>query len=172
MKERELKQVDIYTDGGCISNPGGNGGYGVVLLYNKNRKELSGGFTNITNNRMELMAAIKGLETLKEKCKVTIYSDSKYLTEAIEQGWVVKWIRKGWMRTKTEEVKNVDLWKRLWAVIQKHDVKFVWVRGHSGNAENERCDQLATIAMNLPNLEEDVREEVKGFSQVGMDLFD
>lgn len=151
MKESDLKKVIIYTDGGCISNPGGNGGYGVVLLYKNHRKELLGGYTNTTNNRMELMAAIKGLEILKGKCNVNIYSDSKYLTEAIEQGWVVKWISKGWMRTKTEDVKNVDLWKRLWALIQEHEVKFIWVRGHSGNVENERCDQLATKAMSLPN---------------------
>jgi len=171
MNDQELKQVDIYTDGGCISNPGGNGGYGVVLLYNGKRKELSGGFANTTNNRMELMAAIKGLEALKEKCSVNIYSDSKYLTEAIEQRWIINWMRKGWMRTKTEEVKNVDLWKRLWAMIQKHEVKFNWVRGHAGNPENERCDQLATIAMNLPNLVEDVREGNQNFSQIGMDIF-
>lgn len=157
MEEAEIKKVEIYTDGGCISNPGGNGGYGVVLLYNNHRKELSGGYQNTTNNRMELMAAIKGLESLKGKCKVTIYSDSKYLTEAIDKGWIFKWIRKDWMRTKTEEVKNVDLWKRLWVLIQKHEVKFQWVRGHSGNEENERCDQLATEAMCLLNLEKDKR---------------
>ncbi len=168
MKEPELKKVEIYTDGGCISNPGGNGGYGIVLLYKNHRKELSGGYANTTNNRMELMAAIKGLETLKEKCDVTIYSDSKYLTDAIEQGWVVKWISKGWMRTKTEEVKNVDLWKRLWALIQKNKVKFMWVHGHSGNKENERCDKLATEAANMPNLEKDLRESE--FSQIGMDI--
>lgn len=169
MKEAGLKRVKIYTDGGCISNPGGNGGYGVVLLYNNHRKELSGGYSNTTNNRMELMAAIKGLENLKGKCDVSIYSDSKYLTEAFEQGWIVNWMRKGWMRTKTEEVKNTDLWKRLWALTQKHVVKFIWVRGHSGNEENERCDELATIAMSLPNLEEDIRNSE--FSQIGRDLF-
>ncbi len=164
MKDSNFKKIEVYTDGGCISNPGGNGGYGVVLLYKNFRKELSGGYKNTTNNRMELMAAIKGLEALKEKCDVTLYSDSKYLTDAVEKGWLISWRNKGWMRSKKEEVKNLDLWKRLWELIQKHEVKFRWVPGHAGNIENERCDQLATEAMNLQNLEEDVRLERKNIS--------
>lgn len=165
MENTSLKQVEIYTDGGCISNPGGNGGYGIVLLYNGIRKELSGGFRNTTNNRMELMAAIQGLRALKERCNVTIYSDSKYLTEAINKGWLVNWRNKGWKRNAKEEVKNIDLWKILWALIQQHEVKFKWVAGHAGNIENERCDQLATEAMNRPDLEEDVRKETPKHSQ-------
>jgi len=165
MNDSELKKVEMYTDGGCISNPGGNGGYGIVLLYKNHRKELSGGYRNTTNNRMELMAAIKGLESFKEKCDISICSD---LVDAIEQRWIVKWINKGWMRTKTEEVKNVDLWKRLWVLIQKHKVEFIWVPGHSGNKENERCDQLATDAMSLPDLEEDLRETA--LSQIGLEF--
>lgn len=157
MGKAGLKKVEIYTDGGCISNPGGNGGYGIVLLYNGFRKELSGGFRNTTNNRMELMAVIKGLEALKERCDITIYSDSKYLTEAINQGWLINWRKKGWMRNKNEEVKNVDLWKILWNLMQQHEVEFQWVAGHAGNIENERCDQLATEAMNRLDLEEDVK---------------
>lgn len=153
-----LKNVTVYTDGGCISNPGGNGGYGVVLLYNNYRKELSGGFRNTTNNRMELMAAIKGLEVLKERCDVTIYSDSKYLVDAIELGWVIKWKNNGWMRTKKEAAKNVDLWVKLLNLLEKHEVKFKWVKGHSGNIENERCDYLASEAALSSTLEEDFIE--------------
>ena len=142
----------MYTDGGCIGNPG-PGGYGVVLLSDSHRKELSGGFRLTTNNRMELMAAIVGLETLKVPCEVTLYSDSKYLVDAMELGWAKRWQSNGWRRNKNEKAVNPDLWQRLLDVCKKHEVKFRWVKGHAGNPENERCDYLAnTTAMqkNLP----------------------
>ncbi len=137
-----LKKVEIFTDGACSGNPG-PGGYGVILRYNGVEKELSGGDGETTNNRMELTAAIKGLEALKERCNVTLYSDSKYLTDAINCGWAVKWRENGWMRTKRERALNVDLWERLLELMEEQDVTFVWVKGHAGHPENERCDRLA-----------------------------
>ena len=148
----ELKKVVMYTDGGCIGNPG-PGGYGVVLLSDGHRKELSGGFRLTTNNRMELMAAIVGLEALKVPCEVTLHSDSKYVVDAMELGWAKRWQANGWRRNKNEKAVNPDLWQRLLEVCKKHEVKFRWVKGHAGNPENERCDYLAnTTAMqkNLP----------------------
>ena len=137
-----LKKVEIFTDGACSGNPG-PGGYGVILRYNGVEKELSGGDSETTNNRMELTAAIKGLEALKERCIVTLYSDSKYLTDAINCGWAVKWRENGWMRTKRERALNVDLWEKLLELMEEQDVTFVWVKGHAGHPENERCDRLA-----------------------------
>ena len=137
-----LKKVEIFTDGACSGNPG-PGGYGVILRYNGVEKELSGGDSETTNNRMELTAAIKGLEALKERCIVTLYSDSKYLTDAINCGWAVKWRENGWMRTRREPALNPDLWERLLNLIEEHEVTFVWVKGHAGHPENERCDRLA-----------------------------
>lgn len=141
----DLKHVTIYTDGSCIGNPG-PGGYGVVLLYQGRRKELSGGFRKTTNNRMEVVAAIKGLEALKEPCRVTLYSDSQYLVEAMEKGWALRWRQDGWRRSKREMALNTDLWEVLLALSEQHTVAFRWVRGHSANPENERCDSLATTA--------------------------
>ncbi len=141
----ELRRVTIYTDGACIGNPG-PGGYGVVLLSGEHRKELSGGYRRTTNNRMEMLAAIVGLEALKERCHVTLYSDSQYLVNAVEKGWAKKWRANGWKRNKTEKALNPDLWDRLLGLCEYHVVKFRWIRGHAGNAENERCDQLATGA--------------------------
>ena len=149
-----LKHIDIFTDGACSGNPG-KGGYGVILKYNDNIKELSEGFFLTTNNRMEILAAIKGLEALKEPCEVTLYSDSKYLVDAINQGWIVKWQKNDWYRTKSEKAKNVDLFKRLLVQLDKHKVEFIWVKGHAGHAENERCDKLATSAILSENLSED-----------------
>lgn len=140
---QDTKRVFIYTDGGCSRNPG-PGGYGVVLLYKKHRKELSGGFRRTTNNRMELMACIVGLNALKWKCSVTLYSDSKYVVNGIEKGWARRWRANLWMRNETEAAENADLWEQLLCLCQTHDVKFVWVKGHAGNRENERCDKLAT----------------------------
>ncbi|CCO09122.1 ribonuclease HI [Desulforamulus hydrothermalis] len=151
-----LKEVIIYTDGACSGNPG-PGGYGVVLLYKGHRKELSGGFRNTTNNRMEILAAIVGLEQLKERCSVTLYTDSQYLVNAIEQGWAKKWRANGWMRNKKEPALNADLWERLLKLLEYHQVKFVWVRGHAGNPENERCDRLAVEAARQPDLPPDIR---------------
>ena len=137
-----MKQVEIYTDGACRGNPG-KGGWGVVLVYGKYERELSGGERETTNNRMELMAAISGLEALKERCSVTLYSDSKYLVDAFEKGWVDSWERAGWKRGR-DELKNPDLWQRLTRLVKEHEVSFVWVKGHNGHDYNERCDALAT----------------------------
>ncbi len=141
-----MKKVKIYTDGACSGNPG-PGGYGVILLYGEHRKELSGAYDNTTNNRMEIIAAIKGLESLKERCQVTVYSDSQYLVNAITKGWVKKWQANNWMRNKTEPAKNVDLWIRLLELLEKHQVEWVWVKGHADNELNNRCDELAVKAI-------------------------
>ena len=144
-------QVKIYTYGAARGNPDGPGGYGTVLEYVDSRgelhtKEISQGYQRTTNNRMELMAVIDGLEALNRSCEVELYSDSKYLTDAFNQRWVDSWIRKGWTRGKNEPVKNVDLWKRLLLAKEPHQVKFIWVKGHDGHPQNERCDRLATAA--------------------------
>lgn len=147
----DLKQVVIYTDGACSGNPG-PGGYGVVLLFNGHRKELSGGFRKTTNNRMELLGAIEGLRALKDRCAVKLHTDSQYVVNAIEKGWAAKWRANGWMRNKKERAVNPDLWEQLLQLCQQHKVQFVWVRGHAGNVENERCDVLAVAASQQPNL--------------------
>ncbi|MCD8103190.1 MAG: ribonuclease HI [Alistipes sp.] len=146
-----MARVIIYTDGSALGNPG-PGGYGVVLLAPPNhRKELSGGFRLTTNNRMELMAVCVGLEALKvEPCDVTVYSDSQYVVNAVEKGWVFGWERK-WFKDK----KNPDLWRRFLAVYRRHRVNFVWVKGHADIPENERCDRLAVAAANGADLPED-----------------
>ncbi len=156
--------VEIYTDGAARGNPDGPGGYGVVLHYtdtqgNFHEKELSQGYVRTTNNRMELMAAIAGLEALKTPCNVTLYSDSKYLVDAFNQNWIDGWIRKGWKRGKNEPVKNPDLWKRLLKAKEDHNVTFVWVKGHNGHPLNERCDELATTAADSTDLIEDVPQQ-------------
>lgn len=140
-----LKQVIIYTDGGCIGNPG-PGGFGVVLLYGQKRREISGGFRRTTNNRMEIMAAITGLEALRYRCRVTIYTDSQYLAESIMKGWAARWRANGWKRNAKEKAVNPDLWKRLLELCDQHDVCFEWVKGHAGNSENECCDRLSVQA--------------------------
>lgn len=154
----DLKQVVIYTDGACSGNPG-PGGYGVVLLYNGNRKELSGGFRKTTNNRMELLGAIEGLRALKDRCSVRLHTDSRYVVDAIEKGWAAKWKANGWMRNKTDKAVNPDLWEQLLQLCKQHKVEFIWVRGHAGNVENERCDQLAVAAAQQPNLPVDAAYE-------------
>lgn len=145
--ESATNVITIYTDGACIGNPG-RGGYGVVMIYNRNRKELSGGFRLTTNNRMEIMAAIIGLEMLRttRKWNVRVYSDSQYLVNAMSKGWATQWQAKRWMRDKDTPVKNPDLWQRLLDACEKHQVEFVWVKGHAGNTENERCDVLSMDA--------------------------
>ena len=137
-----MKHVDIYTDGACRGNPG-KGGWGAILVYGTKSKEMSGGEAETTNNRMELMAAIVGLSALKEPCSVKLYSDSKYLVDAYNQGWVYSWREHGWKRGK-EELKNTDLWERLYSLTEMHKVTFIWVKGHNGHDYNERCDALAT----------------------------
>lgn len=140
-----MKKVQIYTDGACSGNPG-KGGYGIILVYNEHRKELSGGYRLTTNNRMEMMAAIIGLEALKAPCDVTLYTDSRYLVDAITKGWAKKWQANGWKRNNKEAAKNPDLWQKLLDLCEEHDVKFVWVKGHAGHPENEQCDRLAVTA--------------------------
>ncbi len=140
-----MKQVTIYTDGACSGNPG-PGGYGTVLIYGGHRKELSGGFRRTTNNRMELMAVIAGLRALKEPCEVTVYTDSQYVADAMSKGWAKRWRANGWKRNQKEHAVNPDLWAELLDLCDYHRVKFIWVRGHAGNPENERCDRLGVTA--------------------------
>jgi len=139
-----LKHLVIYTDGACLGNPG-PGGYGVVLLHGKDRKEFSRGFRLTTNNRMEMLACIVGLQALKDPCAVTLYSDSQYVINSMTKGWAKRWKKNKWKRNG-EDVPNADLWDKMLGLCDKHKVKFNWVRGHSGNKENERCDQLARQA--------------------------
>jgi ribonuclease HI len=150
----ELKHVTIYTDGACIDNPG-PGGYGVVLLHKGARKELSGGFRRTTNNRMEIMAALAGLQALKYPCTVTLYSDSQYLVNTMMKGWAQRWRARGWMRTPKEKARNHDLWAQMLDVCAQHRVTFTWVRGHAGNVENERCDVLSVAAAQRRHLPAD-----------------
>lgn len=138
-----MKKVYIYTDGACSGNPG-PGGWGAVLVYNGREKELSGGEAETTNNRMELIAAITALEALKEPCDVVITSDSKYLVDAIEKGWLESWVKKGWKKSDGKPVLNVDLWERLLVQLDRHPaVDFMWIKGHAGYEYNERCDAMA-----------------------------
>lgn len=139
-----LKEVQIFTDGACSGNPG-PGGWGAVLKYGSHVKELSGGEADTTNNRMELTAVIKALEALKERCSVTLTSDSKYVIDALEKGWAKTWQQNGWRRGKSGMAQNPDLWERLLELCDFHEVKLCWVRGHSGHPENERCDQMAVL---------------------------
>ncbi len=157
-----MKKIEIFTDGACSGNPG-KGGYGVILSYNGVRKELSEGFESTTNNRMELLAAIKGLEALKEPCEVTLYSDSKYLIDAINKNWIEAWQKNAWKNSKKEPVKNRELWERLLVMLNTHEVEFCWVKGHDGHEENERCDFLATSAASGENLsiDKDYLKQIK-----------
>ena len=139
-----LKQITLYTDGSCLGNPG-PGGYAAVLIYKQHRKELAQGYEMTTNNRMELMAAIAGLQSLSEPCQVKLTTDSQYVRQGITQ-WIHGWKKKGWKTANREPVKNVDLWLQLDSEIQRHDVEWFWVKGHSGHPENERCDELARNA--------------------------
>ena len=153
-------QVKIYTDGAARGNPDGPGGYGAVLEYVDTKgqlhtKELSKGYKKTTNNRMELMAVIAALEALNRPCSIELYSDSKYVVDAFNQNWIGGWLKKGWKRGKNEPVKNVDLWKRLLKAKEPHKVQFIWVKGHDGHPQNERCDTLATSAADGDNLMED-----------------
>ena len=140
-----MKEIKIYTDGACSGNPG-PGGWGAVLEYGEHKKELSGGEKDTTNNKMELTAVIKALSALKEPCKVTLTTDSKYVCDSVTKGWVYSWKKKGWMRAKNEPAANPDLWERLLKQLDIHDVTFVWVKGHNGHPYNERCDELATAS--------------------------
>ena len=139
-----MKKVIIYTDGACSGNPG-PGGWGAILMYGSNTKELSGGEKSTTNNRMELISVISALEALREPCAVKLHTDSQYVANAINLGWLDSWIKKGWKR-KGGEVKNPDLWIKLVPLLEKHNVTFVWVKGHADNEHNNRCDELAVEA--------------------------
>lgn len=174
--ESKREHVIIYTDGAAEPNPG-LGGYGVVLIAGKHRKELSGGFRKTTNNRMELMAVIVALESLKRPCRVVLYSDSKYVVDSVSRGSVMRWQRNNWYRSPGELAKNVDLWKRFLEVFRRHSVEFRWVKGHAGVQENERCDQLAVAATqqyDLPvdpgYMEESARSEAASDADPDSDL--
>ena len=142
-----MKKIELYTDGACRGNPG-HGGWAAILVWGSYKKELSGGERITTNNRMELLAAIYGLMALREPCEVTLYSDSRYLVDAINLGWMQGWRENGWRRGK-EELKNPDLWQQLNSLLEKHRVEFVWVKGHNGHPYNERCDELACAAADV-----------------------
>ena len=153
-------KVTIYTDGAARGNPDGPGGYGTLLRCvdgkgTVHEREYSAGYKKTTNNRMELMAAIVGLEALNKPCEVTLYSDSKYLTDAFNQNWIGSWLKNGWRNSQKQPVKNVDLWKRLLTAANPHQVSYIWVKGHAGHPENERCDQLATTAADGEDLLDD-----------------
>ena len=143
-----IKKVEIFSDGACSGNPG-PGGYGVILRFGEHIKELSGGEHETTNNRMELTGVIKGLDALKEPCEVTLTTDSKYVVDSVTKGWVYGWKSKGWKKSDGKPALNVDLWEQLLPLLQKHTVNFVWVKGHAGHPENERCDKLAVIQRDL-----------------------
>lgn len=140
-----MKKVELFTDGACSGNPG-PGGWGVVLRYNGQEKELSGGHPETTNNRMELTAVIEGLSALKEPCEVTLTSDSRYIIDSIQKGWARSWKQNGWRKADKKPALNADLWDTLLSLLDVHKVNFVWVRGHEGHEENERCDRLAVQA--------------------------
>ncbi|MGO9147896.1 MAG: ribonuclease HI [Desulfomonilia bacterium] len=144
-RDVQNRPIHIYTDGGCIENPG-PGGYGVVIIEEDKRSELSGGYRLTTNNRMELMACIQALRALKQRSNAVLFTDSQYVANAIRKGWALKWRSRNWMRDKTHRAVNSDLWAELLGLIERHDMVFCWVRGHAGNPENERCDVLAKKA--------------------------
>ena len=137
-----MKDIKIYTDGACSGNPG-PGGWGAVLEYGEHKKELSGGDANTTNNKMELTAVIKALSALKEPCKVTLTTDSKYVCDSVTKGWVYSWQKNNWRKADKKPALNVELWEQLLELLDTHEVEFVWVKGHAGHPQNERCDQLA-----------------------------
>jgi ribonuclease HI len=154
----ELTQVTVYTDGGCIPNPG-PGGYAAILIAGGKRKQIRGGRRLTTNNRMEILAAIAALEALKRPCRVMLYSDSRYLVDTIRQGWAQRWRANGWKRNRKEYAVNVDLWERLLDSCDKHEVEFVWVPGYAGHPENERCDLLSVAAAQAKGLPADAAYE-------------
>lgn len=170
MKWDEIPEIDLYSDGGAEPNPG-KGGFGVIMSYKGIKKEFSQGFRLTTNNRMELMGVIYGLERLKTKSRVNVYSDSRYVVDGITKGWAERLKAKNWYRNRTEKVINCDLWERLLNLIsQQEEVKFNWVRGHVGHVENERCDELANIALNGQNLLEDENYEENLYSNTGFEI--
>ncbi len=165
-----LERAVIYTDGACLSNPG-PGGYGVVVLQGDGRRELSGGFRLTTNNRMEVTAAIVGLEALEGRSVVTLYSDSKYLVDGITLGWAKRWRSNGWMRNAKERAINPDLWEKLLDLCSQHEVEFRWVKGHASNKENSRCDALSVQAARQKGLPSDCTYEKGESARPLMPLF-
>lgn len=151
----KLPGVQIYTDGACSGNPG-PGGYGAILKYGKHTREISGGYRMTTNNRMELMGIIKSLEALKRPCTVQLFSDSRYIVDAMNQGWVASWIKNNWRKSDGSPAKNIDLWKRLIELSRPHRITWNWVKGHSDNALNSRCDELAVQASKGKDLAVDI----------------
>ena len=155
-----MHEVDMYTDGAARGNPDGPGGYATIIKFTDakgvvHERQFSKGYIRTTNNRMELMACIIGFEALTKPCKVKVYSDSKYLTDAFNKSWVASWIKNNWVRPKVGPVKNTDLWKRLLKAMEKHQTEYIWIKGHAGYPENELCDKLATSAALSGNLEND-----------------
>lgn len=154
-------KVKIFTDGAARGNPEGPGGYGAILQYTDTKgtmheKEISQGYIKTTNNRMELLGVIRALEQLKKPCEINVYSDSKYVVDAFNQGWIDGWVKRGWKKADKSPVKNIDLWKALLKAMEPHEVTYNWVKGHADNPENERCDVLATTAADGDDLIEDV----------------
>jgi ribonuclease HI len=170
-----LKRVILYTDGACLGNPG-PGGFGAVLLCDGERRELSAGFRLTTNNRMELMAAIAGLEILPDRCAVTIRTDSQYVVNSVVKGWAKRWRENRWMRNREEPAVNADLWERLLELCAQHEVQFEWIRGHAGDEENERCDWLAATAATGTHLPSDAGYErvapMRSTEQLALDLWE
>lgn len=165
-----IPEIDLYSDGGAEPNPG-KGGFGVILSYKGIKKEFSQGFRLTTNNRMELMGVIYGLERLKTKSIVNVYCDSRYVIDGIAKGWAKKWKLNNWYRTKTEKAVNCDLWERLLVLISnQEEVKFNWIRGHFGHPENERCDELANMALSSDSLMEDKNYEENLFEETGLEF--
>lgn len=154
MGDKDNNYVEIYTDGACSGNPG-PGGYGVILKYGAHDKEFSGAYRETTNNRMEIMAAIVGLQKLTRPCNVTVYSDSQYLVDAMNKGWAISWRNNNWRLKSKGKAKNIDLWQLLLELVSNHQVKWVWVRGHAENPYNNRCDKLATTAIKDKKPQED-----------------
>lgn len=158
-----MKHVIIHTDGSCLRNPGPGGWAAVLALEGGTaRKELAGGFRRTTNNRMEIMAVIAALEALREPCAVDVYTDSQYVRNAVEKGWLASWQAKNWVKADKKPVLNVDLWQRLAPLLARHEVRLHWLRGHAGHAENERCDELARARAGEPDLPPDT-----GFAEEG-----
>lgn len=158
-------KVTLYSDGSARGNPDGPGGYGTILRFidakgTIHEREYSAGYKKTTNNRMELMGVIVGLEALTKSCEVDVVSDSKYVTDAFNRHWIDTWLKKGWKTAGNKPVKNIDLWKRLLSAAEKHNLNFIWVKGHVGHPENERCDKLATQAADGTNLLDDVINEM------------
>lgn len=156
----EKTQVTLYTDGACSGNPG-KGGYGAILVYIdsngiKHEKEFSEGYAHTTNNQMELLAVIIGLEALKKPCQVKIISDSKYVVDSIDKGWLKNWVAKGWRKSDNKPVPNSELWKRLLKAMESHEIELEWIKGHAGHEYNERCDRLAVEAYKKENLKTEV----------------